>query len=74
MKSIYMPLAAIAAVVVSLSGCAVEPARYAVAVDAAPVYVEPTYASPGIGWVWEYHPKYGWGWHHPVQGWHRGWR
>ncbi|AMO99157.1 hypothetical protein CAter282_1263 [Collimonas arenae] len=37
------------------------------------VYVEPTYAIPGPGYVWAYHPHYGWGWHHPQYGWHRGW-
>jgi hypothetical protein len=38
------------------------------------VYVAPMYPSPGVGFVWEYHPTYGWGWHHPSRGWHRGWR
>ena len=55
------------------SGCVVAPAQ-PVAVAPAPVYVAPTYAAPGVGWVWEFHPHYGWGWHHPQQGWHRGWR
>jgi hypothetical protein len=36
--------------------------------------VAPTYVSPGVGFVWAYHPRYGWGWHHPQYGWHRGWR
>ena len=39
-----------------------------------PVYVAPLYASPGVGWVWSAHPRQGWGWRHPHQGWHRGWR
>ena len=39
-----------------------------------PVYVAPMYASPGAGWLWSAHPRQGWGWHHPHQGWHRGWR
>ena len=38
------------------------------------VYVAPAYPSPGVGFVWEYHPSYGWGWHHPSRGWHKGWR
>ena len=36
-------------------------------------YVAPTYALPGPGYVWAYHPRYGWGWHHPAWGWHAGW-
>jgi hypothetical protein len=38
------------------------------------VYVAPTYAAPSVGFVWEFHPHYGWGWRHPQRGWHRGWR
>jgi hypothetical protein len=38
------------------------------------VYVAPVYPAPAIGYVWEYHPRFGWGWHHPERGWHRGWR
>jgi hypothetical protein len=38
-----------------------------------PAYVKPFYPIPGPGYVWHYHPNYGWGWHHPVYGWHRGW-
>ena len=38
------------------------------------VYVAPTYAAPAIGFVWEFHPRFGWGWRHPQHGWHRGWR
>lgn len=57
------------AVVAALSGCVVAPPTV------RPAYVaQPTYASPGPGWVWEYHSYYGWGWHHPHYGWHRGWR
>jgi hypothetical protein len=37
------------------------------------VYVDPSYPAPGVGWVWGYHPRHGWGWHHPDHGWHRGW-
>jgi len=70
----------------SLTGCVVAPvpARPVVvnpgpvyvapAPAPAAVYVAPTYASPGVGWVWVQHPRYGWGWHHPDHGWHRGWR
>ena len=38
------------------------------------VYVAPEYPTPGVGWVWSYHTQFGWGWHHPEHGWHRGWR
>jgi hypothetical protein len=38
------------------------------------VYVAPTYAPPAVGFVWEFHPRFGWGWRHPHRGWHRGWR
>jgi len=40
----------------------------------AVVYVAPTYPAPGVGWIWEFHPRFGWGWRHPGYGWHRGWR
>jgi hypothetical protein len=36
-------------------------------------YVAPTYAVPAPGYVWAYHPRYGWGWHHPAWGWRAGW-
>ena len=67
---------ALSVAVAALSGCVVTPAPYAGEYVAPPgvVYVAPTYASPGVGWVWMYHPHYGWGWHHPRYGWHRGWR
>ncbi len=71
-------LAAAGLALATLSGCIVVPARgYAgggYAPPAGVVYVAPTYASPGPGWAWEYHPTYGWGWRHPQYGWHRGWR
>ena len=38
------------------------------------VYVAPTYAMPAPGYAWQYQGPYGWGWRHPGQGWHRGWR
>jgi hypothetical protein len=72
--AILIPTALLA---ISLAGCVVEPARVRPAAVVAPpgvVYVEPAYASPGVGYAWEYHPRYGWGWHHPQRGWHRGWR
>lgn len=69
-------LSLLAVATVSLTtGCVVVPARhYGAAVEPAPVYVEPAYASPGVGFVWKVHPRFGWGWYHPRMGWHRGWR
>ena len=68
----------------SLTGCVVapvparpvvvNPGPVYVAPAPAPVYVAPAYVSPGVGWVWIQYPRYGWGWHHPDHGWHRGWR
>jgi hypothetical protein len=71
--AILIPTALLA---ISLGGCVVAPARVRPVAVTPPgvVYVEPSYASPGVGYVWEYHPRYGWGWHHPQYGWHRGWR
>jgi hypothetical protein len=69
-----------AACVVVLSGCVVQPAvvRPVYPVGYGPpsgvVYVAPAYPQPAIGYVWAYHPRYGWGWRHPDRGWHRGWR
>jgi hypothetical protein len=74
MKSSSFPVAALAATLISLSGCIVAPTRHGAVVEAAPVYVAPLYASPGVGWVWKFHSVYGWGWHHPQYGWHKGWR
>jgi uncharacterized protein YcfJ len=37
-------------------------------------YVAPAYPAPGVGWIWEFNARYGWGWHHPRYGWHQGWR
>jgi hypothetical protein len=75
-------LSLLALAAASVSGCVVAPARYAgpayvEPVYAAPpgvVYVAPTYAVPAPGYVWAYHARFGWGWHHPQHGWHRGWR
>lgn len=73
MKSIALALAA-ALTLLATSGCVVVPARHRAVVVETPVYVEPTYASPGPGWVWQVHPVYGYGWYHRDRGWHRGWR
>lgn len=58
---------------VGLSGCASAPSA-GVAVPPGVTYVAPYYPLPGAGYVWDYHPRYGWGWNHPSLGWHRGWR
>jgi hypothetical protein len=58
----------------AFAGCVVAPARGGYGGPPGVAYVEPSYASPGPGYAWEYHPSYGWGWHHPQQGWHRGWQ
>ena len=70
--AILIPVALLS---IALGGCVVTPVRpaYGYAPPAGVAYVEPTYASPGVGYAWEYHPRYGWGWHHPQYGWHRGW-
>ncbi|MEO7106249.1 MAG: hypothetical protein ABIZ09_07755 [Rhodoferax sp.] len=75
MKFSIVTIAAAACATVALSGCVVVPARVqpAYAAPAGVVYVAPTYAMPGVGYAWQYHPRYGWGWHHPSYGWHRGW-
>ena len=57
-----------------LGGCIVAPVRPARVVPAGVIYVQPAYAIPGPGYVWGYHAVYGWGWHHPRFGWHRGWQ
>jgi len=75
--SLLIPAALVA---LALTGCVVVPARPVYAtqpVYVAPpgvAYVAPTYAIPGPGYRWAYHEHYGWGWHHPQYGWHRGWR
>jgi hypothetical protein len=73
-----LPLLVAGLAAAALSGCIVAPARpygYEGGYVAPPgvVYVAPGYASPGPGWRWEYHQRYGWGWHHSQYGWHRGW-
>ena len=72
--------AAACAAAALLGGCVVVPADggpgygYGYGAPAGAVYVAPTYAMPGAGYAWQYHGRYGWGWRHPSQGWHRGWR
>lgn len=55
----------------ALAGCVV--ARPAYVAPAGVAYVGPGYAAPAPGYGWEYHARFGWGWRHPVYGWHRGW-
>jgi hypothetical protein len=63
------------AALASASGCIVAPLEpRPIAVGPPRVYMAPTYASPGVGWAWDSHPTYGYGWRHPDHGWHRGWR
>lgn len=45
-----------------------------VAIPQGVVYVAPTSPAPAVGFVWEFHPRFGWGWRHPQHGWHHGWR
>ena len=68
------------AVLLATTGCVVAPPYAPVYGEPAPVYGEapvysasPTYVSPGVGFIWLRHPRYGYGWHHPHRGWHRGW-
>ena len=72
----FTMLATAALVSLTLAGCVITPPRVQPLFAAPPgvVYVEPTYAMPAPGYVWAYHAHYGWGWHHPQYGWHRGWR
>ena len=71
----------------AMSGCVVAPLPLPHAVRVQPVYVEPVYAPPpsvvyvqptyvipAPGYAWQYNQSFGWGWHHPRYGWHRGWR
>jgi hypothetical protein len=75
-RLVAMLLAAslVAVCAVAMTGCAVTPSGAVVVDPVGVAYVEPTYAIPGPGYEWHYHPAYGWGWHHPYYGWHRGWR
>jgi hypothetical protein len=61
----------------ALSACVVAPLPPPRPIYGPPpgvAYMAPTYAIPAPGYVWSYHAQYGWGWHHPQYGWHRGWR
>jgi hypothetical protein len=62
------------ALAASLSGCVVAPVRPAFVAPPGVAVVAPLYPVPGAGFVWAYHGRRGWGWHHPMRGWHRGWR
>lgn len=81
-------LVAVAVSVVGLQACVVAPPQ-PVMVQQQPgmmvgppsgvvppgvVYVAPTYPAPAVDFIWDFHPRYGWGWRHPQRGWHRGWR
>jgi hypothetical protein len=77
---------AVIALSASLGACIIAPPRgyygnggggYAqVGVQVAPVEVAPApyYAQPGPGYIWLNNVSFGWGWRHPNNGWHRGWR
>ena len=65
-----LPVLALAS---AMAGCVVEPVHPGYRAPAGVVYVAPTYASPGPGYEWQYHERFGWGWHHPQYGWHQGW-
>ena len=60
--------------VTAFSGCVVAPVAPVYAAPPGVVYIAPTYALPAPGYVWAYHARFGWGWHHSQYGWHRGWR
>ena len=86
---IYLGLCATALAAASLAGCVIAPPPRvvvapppprvvvapapAVVVPVGVVYVEPSYATPGPGYVWVHHHRHGWGWRHHHHGWHRGW-
>lgn len=64
----------VVALTAAFAGCVVAPARPVYVAPPGVVYVAPDYVSPGPGYVWAYHASFGWGWHHPQYGWHRGWQ
>jgi len=76
--ALALALALAAGSLAALAGCVVAPvapvAPGPYVVPPGVAYVAPAYPMPSVGFVWQYHPRYGWGWHHPVYGWHRGWR
>jgi len=63
----FIVLATLAAL--ALAGCGSNPYM---ARPSGVVYVKPAYPRPAEGYVWMQHPTYGWGWHHPDNGWHQG--
>ncbi|WP_418320712.1 hypothetical protein [Piscinibacter sakaiensis] len=69
-------LASASAALALLAGCVVAPlpGHHGGHHPRGAVYVAPTHASPGHGYVWGHHHRRGWGWRHPHRGWHRGWR
>jgi hypothetical protein len=69
-----LPALLVVSLTAVFAGCVVAPARPVYVAPAGVVYVAPGYVSPGPGHVWAYHASYGWGWHHPQYGWHRGWQ
>jgi hypothetical protein len=70
----FITLVPAALLAATLSGCIVVPAQPMYQAPAGVAYVAPGYAIPGPGYVWAYNLNFGWGWHHPQYGWHRGWR
>jgi len=70
------PIAILAVLLLSaaFSGCIVSPVGPAYGAPPGVAYMAPTYDIPGPGYVWAYHARFGWGWHHPQYGWHRGWQ
>lgn len=76
MKFSILHSAAVLCATAALGGCVVAPVGVEPAYGPPPgvVYVTPTYAMPAPGYVWQFHPQFGWGWRHPRHGWHRGWR
>ena len=72
-SSITVPAVVLVAAA-ALGGCVVAPVAPAYVAPPGVAYVAPTYVTPGPGYVWAYHARFGWGWHHPAHGWHRRWR
>jgi hypothetical protein len=68
MSRVIAPVAL--AITLSLAGCVVAPVP-GVYVPPGVVYISPTYPAPGPGYYWDFDVTLGWGWRHPVRGWHR---
>lgn len=58
---------------IGLMGCVATPPSVAITPPGVGI-IAPTYPMPAPGYMWDYHPMFGWGWRHPGYGWHRGWR